>query len=163
MSEGSGGGGSVENDRSSSQERLGILDGRGRVCVAAADRDTAAAGRKNSYSANMNDIFNHEDFTDGDVRAPRRQDTHASVTEVVGERMGVLEKVARDGGENGVEDARSSAASVLGRGTASEQGDEAKPPDEAYMHSLGYGNLSTVLPILLDRRAALEVSNQCDC
>lgn len=30
-------------------------------------------------------------------------------------------------------------------------------PDEAYMHSLGYGNLGSVLPILLDRRRALEV------
>lgn len=36
-----------------------------------------------------------------------------------------------------------------------------EPPDEAYMHSLGYGNLSSVLPILLGRRGALEVSMLC--
>ena len=144
--------------------RIDILGGRGDGRCASPEQEcgTAAAGTRNYFAVNMTDIFNHgTPCRDQQTYAARHGCVHAPEPAAgAAHSVGTPTELAREhGGQGGTGDARSLAARalVLDAGVARE--DEAKPPDEAYMHSLGYGNLGSLLPILLDRRAALEVSD----
>lgn len=139
----------------------------------AALRDTpAAAGKKNSFSTKMNEVLNHSPRQHRRTFVARRAgpaaamkssmdaskpggfdstpDDDSSARNVPPERE-AREDVEQEGGVSAAE------LFVAGEwdGTHDQQHE---PVDEAYMHSLGYGNLSTVLPILLDRLTALKVS-----
>lgn len=95
-------------------------------------------------------------------RAANGIEVHASTSSpnATPERLHEEAAAGEGAGSNG-----SAADSALGEclaegrsgGVGGEQ-QQHEASDEAYMHSLGYGNLSSVLPILLDRRGALEVS-----
>lgn len=122
-----------------------------------------AAGRKNSFSANIDDIFNHA--RSGREREGRHAQRRDDLTHTENLPLSAVSgnAVAGNARSRREQDIASDACSpnsrgVTHKGESTRTGeDRAEPPDEAYMHSLGYGNLSSVLPILLDRRTALQV------
>ena len=160
----------------------------GRCATPEAECGAAVAGRRNSFAVTINDIFNSSPARDGRTYAPRHDLVDApEFAPAAGHSLGTPTELpwehgqggAGDGRVNGRDDAwcnaggdargdargnaqgnaRSSAARALVLDAGVARAEEAKAPDEAYMHSLGYGNLGSLLPILLDRRAALEVSD----
>ena len=142
--------------------RIDILDGRdgGRCASPEPECGTAAAGRRNDFAVNMTDIFNYAaPAREGQTYASRHDRAHVPKPAAdADDSAGTPTELARGyNGQGGAGDAWSSAAKALVLDTGVAREDEVKPPDEAYMHSLGYGNLGSLLPILLDRRAALEV------
>lgn len=115
----------------------------------------AAAGKLNSFPVNMGDIMSHVAAKDA------RAYGGTAGRSVGGMPAGYPRNERAQGGDgDGVDDQGRSPAT---RALASDSGigrvgaEEEEPPDQAYIHSLGYGNLGSVLPILLDRRSALEV------
>ncbi|CAM9646286.1 unnamed protein product [Hapterophycus canaliculatus] len=117
----------------------------------------AAAGKQNSFPVNMGDIMNH--LAPEDERAYSR----GAARHELPSGGGVPESAAHDDRDEQVGDrvvadgGQSSAARTLAKDSEWARC-AAEAPDQVYMHSLGYGNLGSVLPILLDRRSALETS-----
>jgi len=145
--------------RTNGQQQMVIDQGRGKslsqpIIAAATAAAAAAAGKPTSFSVKMNDIMNHNSAT------------------AVGRAVRMPDQLHRDdraqGGDedDGLAIQRGhwlSSPAARGHGDAEQRsgvtGEEMVPPDQAYMHSLGYGNLGSVLKILLDRRSALEVGD----
>eukprot|EP00752_Nemacystus_decipiens_P009109 g8133.t1 len=118
---------------------------------------TAAAGRQNSAPANMNDIMSHAATKDARAYSA----TAARALGGVPQEPAHEERVQDADGDGGdfVDQGRSPAGRALAREhEMARGGGEEEPPDQAYIHSLAYGNLGSILPILLDRRSALETS-----
>eukprot|EP00903_Cladosiphon_okamuranus_P021359 g19629.t1 len=145
----------LENSKSIRQQQQRSADAfPGRIEPAA-----AAAGKQNSSPVNMGDIINMNHVGTKDARA--------YATTADRSLGGMPEEYAHNGrgddGEDVVEHDRSPAARALARDSEMARcggvgrGEE-EAPDQAYIHSLAYGNLGSILPILLDRRSALETS-----
>lgn len=122
----------------------------------------AAAGKQNYSPVNMNDIMHHVAAKDARAYSATAGRSGGGMPEehAQDERAQDVNGGDDDGGGVAEQD-RSPAARALtsdseARGGGGGGGED--PPDQAYMHSLAYGNLGSVLPILLDRRSALEVS-----
>ncbi|CBN76965.1 hypothetical protein Esi_0024_0119 [Ectocarpus siliculosus] len=125
-----------------------------------------AAGKRNSFSVNMGDIMSHVAVKDG--RSYRGGGGGGGPSGSIGGEDPGLE-FSHDSSRQKHEglvaadrlpppppaSARGSGGSEMA-GVDGGCGVEDRLPDQAYLHSLGYGNLGSVLPILLDRRSALE-------
>ncbi|CAN0353165.1 unnamed protein product, partial [Ectocarpus sp. 12 AP-2014] len=125
-----------------------------------------AAGKRNSFSVNMGDIMSHVAVKDRRSYRGGGGGGGDPSGSIGGEDPGLefSHDSSRQKHEGLVADrlpppppssARGSGGSEMA-GVDGGGGVEDRLPDEAYLHSLGYGNLGSVLPILLDRRSALE-------
>lgn len=162
-----------DNSRAGLQEQFGDLDIRGAdylpldatVEEVAGIAASAPAGKKTNFSVSMGEIFNVSPARDRrEVASRRSRERHDGGGDLTSKPVTAGSSVVVVAGEPGE---RSVEIGSRGQGREGDNqdvesvrsdDDEMEIPDEAYMHSLGYGNLSTVLPILLDRRVALEVS-----
>lgn len=120
-----------------------------------------AAGKRNSFSVNMGDIMNHVAVKDGRAYGGGGGPSGS----IGGEDPGLESSHGSRQHESVVADELPPPASARGPGGSEmagvdDGGSVEDLPDQAYLHSLGYGNLGSVLPILLDRRSALEVSRR---
>ncbi|CAM9522014.1 unnamed protein product, partial [Ectocarpus sp. 8 AP-2014] len=123
-----------------------------------------AAGKRNSFSVNMGDIMSHVAVKDG--RSYRGGVGGGASGSIGGEDPGLefSHDSSRQKHEGLVTDRLPPPPPASARGSGGSEmagvevggGVEDRLPDQAYLHSLGYGNLGSVLPILLDRRSALE-------
>ncbi|CAN0413055.1 unnamed protein product, partial [Ectocarpus fasciculatus] len=123
-----------------------------------------AAGKRNSFSVNMGDIMSHVAVKDGRAYGGGGGGGPSGLIGG-GEDPGL--EFSHDSRQHGgvIADRPPPAASARGSGGSEvvgvdDGGSVEDFPDQAYLHSLGYGNLGSVLPILLDRRSALEVSRR---
>ncbi|CAN0114835.1 unnamed protein product, partial [Ectocarpus sp. 12 AP-2014] len=124
-----------------------------------------AAGKRNSFSVNMGDIMSHVAVKDG--RSYRGGGGGGGPSGSIGGEDPGLEfshDSSRQKHDGLVADRLPPPPPASARGSGGSEmagvdgggGVEDGLPDQAYLHSLGYGNLGSVLPILLDRRSALE-------
>lgn len=130
------------------QPKLDAIQGR-------AEPAAAAAGKQTSAPVNMGHIMSHVAAKDARAYSATGGRSMGGAPEEY-----THNELAQDGdGDNRVEGGRSPAAMALMRDSemARGVGGGEEETDQAYIHSLAYGNLGSVLPILLDRRSALEV------
>ncbi|CAB1108168.1 unnamed protein product [Ectocarpus sp. CCAP 1310/34] len=127
-----------------------------------------AAGKRNSFSVNIGDIMSHVAVKDG--RSYCGGGGGGPSGSIGGEDPGLefFHDSSRQKHEGAVADRLPPPPPASARGSGGSEmagvdgggGVHDHLPDQAYLHSLGYGNLGSVLPILLDRRSALEVSRR---
>lgn len=154
-------------------DNIGLEDATGRMSTLQQQRKlnafqgrvepaAAAAGKQNSSPVNMSHIMSHVAAKDAraySATAGRSMPEEYAYDEHAQDGDGVGGNGDDDGDGDGGQ-GRSPAARALTRDSEmarGARGGEEDPPDQVYIHSLAYGNLGSILPILLDRRSALEV------